>query len=131
MRLVVDGMNVIGSRPDRWWRDRRGAMRRLVATLDRFARETGDHVTVVLDSRPFDMGSKQAAITVRFAPGGRDAGDDEIVRIAERDAAPDTLHVVTSDRELAARVRALGASVIPAGEFRAGLDRYEPDERHG
>jgi predicted RNA-binding protein with PIN domain len=130
MRLIVDGMNVIGSRPDRWWRDRRGAMRRLVAALDRYAREGGDHVTVVLDSRPFDAGEK-GAITVRFAPGGRNAGDDEIVRIAEGDAAPETLHVVTSDRELAARVGRLGAHVIPAGEFRARLDRYEPDERHG
>ena len=129
MRLVVDGMNVIGSRPDRWWRDRRGAMRRLVAALDRYAHETGDHVTVVLDSPPFDTG-EEAAITVRFAPGGRNAGDDEIVRIAEGDAAPETLHVVTSDRELAARVDRLGAHVLPAGEFRAELDRYEPDERH-
>jgi predicted DNA-binding protein (UPF0278 family) len=39
--------------------------------------------------------------------------------------------VVTSDRELEARVRALGASVIPAGEFRAELEQYEQDERHG
>jgi predicted RNA-binding protein with PIN domain len=131
MRLIVDGMNVIGSRPDRWWRDRQGAMRRLVATLERYARETGDHVTVVLDSRPFDTGDRKAEITVRFAPGGRNAGDDEIVRIAECDAAPEALHVVTSDRELEARVRALGASVIPAGEFRAGLEQYEQDERHG
>ena len=29
--LVVDGMNVIGSRPDGWWRDRAGASRRLHA----------------------------------------------------------------------------------------------------
>jgi predicted RNA-binding protein with PIN domain len=124
MRLVVDGMNVIGSRPDRWWRDRRGAMRRIVASLDRYAHETGDHVTLVLDSRPFDTGETQAPITVRFAPGGPNAGDDEIVRIAEGDAAPETLHVVTSDRELAARVAGLGAHVIPAGEFRARLDRW-------
>ena len=44
-RWLVDGMNVIGSRPDGWWRDRRGAMRRLVEDL---ARLEGD-VTVVLD----------------------------------------------------------------------------------
>jgi predicted RNA-binding protein with PIN domain len=124
MRLIVDGMNVIGSRPDRWWRDRRGAMRRLVAALGRYARESGDDVTVVLDSRPFDVGEPDA-ITIRFAPGGRNAGDDEIVRIAEADAAPGTLHVVTSDRELTKRVNALGAHVIPAGGFRAELDRYE------
>jgi predicted RNA-binding protein with PIN domain len=125
MRLVVDGMNVIGSRPDRWWRDRGGAMRRLVAALDAYAKETGNEVTVVLDSRPFEVGEDASSVAVQFAPGGRNAGDDEIVRIVERDSAPDTLHVVTSDRELAARAGALGARVIPAGEFRAELDSFE------
>ena len=32
-RLVVDAMNVIGTRPDGWWRDRDGAARRLIAAL--------------------------------------------------------------------------------------------------
>ena len=116
-------MNVIGSRPDRWWRDRRGAMRSLVETLAAYAADTGDEVTVVLDGRPFELGEGASAVAVRFAPGGRNAGDDEIVRIVEADARPDTLRVVTSDRELGARVRALGARVTPAGELRAELDR--------
>ena len=45
-------MNVIGSRPDGWWRDRRAAMRRLVADL---RGALGEPVTVVLDGRPFDL----------------------------------------------------------------------------
>ena len=118
-------MNVIGSRPDGWWRDREGAMRRLVRTLSAYASETGGEVTVVLDARPFDLGDAADAVAVRFAPGGRNAGDDEIVRIVEGDPAPQTLRVVTSDRELMSRVRALGARVVPAGEFRAELDRFE------
>jgi uncharacterized protein YaiI (UPF0178 family) len=109
-------MNVIGSRPDGWWRDREGAMRRLVTSLRLLAADTGDEVTIVLDSRPFDVGDA-APVEVRFAPGGRNAGDDEIVRIVERDSAPETLRIVTSDRELAARVEALGAAVTPAGGF--------------
>jgi predicted RNA-binding protein with PIN domain len=129
MRLLVDGMNVIGSRPDRWWRDRRAAMRRLVQALDAYAGETGDDVTVVLDSRPFDAGDS-GAVAVRFAPGGRNAGDDEIVRIVEQDAAPETLRVVTSDKELAARVQALGAKLIQAGRFRTELDRLEEPGQH-
>ena len=123
-RLLVDGMNVIGSRPDRWWRDREGAMRRLVQALSAYASETGDEVTVVLDARPFDLGDAAAEVTARFAPGGRNAGDDEIVLIVEGDPAPQTLRVVTSDRELVSRVRTLGARVVPAGEFRAELDRF-------
>ena len=125
MRLIVDGMNVIGSRPDGWWRDRRAAMRRLVDALAARAAETGEEITVVLDSRPFDLGEKVDGVSVRFAPGGRNAGDDEIVRIVERDPAPETLHVVTSDRDLAARVRERGASVVPARAFRASLERFE------
>jgi hypothetical protein len=51
-RWLVDGMNVIGSRPDGWWRDRAGAMRALAVELDRFADATGDQVTVVFDGQP-------------------------------------------------------------------------------
>lgn len=119
MRLLVDGLNVIGSRPDRWWRDRRGAMRRLIAALERYRHKTGAEIIVALDSAPFDVGG--GAVEVRFAPGGRNAGDDEIVRIVERDPAPGTLTVVTSDKQLAARVEALGASVTGSREFRDRL----------
>jgi predicted RNA-binding protein with PIN domain len=120
MRVLVDGMNVIGSRPDGWWRDRRGAIQRLVTTLCRYQGDTGDEVIVVLDSRPFDVGDD--GVGVRFAPGGRNAGDDEIVRIVAADAAPETLTVVTSDRELAARVKEHGACVTGSREFRDTLD---------
>ena len=121
MRLLIDGMNVIGSRPDRWWRNRERAMRRLVTALAAFATATGVDVTVVLDSEPFDL-EELEGVTVVFAPGGRNAADDEIVRILERGPAPETFRVVTSDRELASRVEALGAQVGHAGSFRAELD---------
>ena len=51
-RWIVDGMNVIGSRPTGWWRDRQGAARRLVERLEQLVEATGDEVTVVLDGRP-------------------------------------------------------------------------------
>jgi len=56
-RWIVDGMNVIGSRPTGWWRDRPGAMRGLVEELEAFAGQNGDEVTVVFDGRPFDLDS--------------------------------------------------------------------------
>jgi hypothetical protein len=37
MHRVVDAMNVIGSRPDGWWRDRGRATRRLIDQIDRWA----------------------------------------------------------------------------------------------
>ena len=52
MHLVVDGMNVIGSRPDGWWRDREAASRRLVDRLERLVRADGAEVTVVFDGHP-------------------------------------------------------------------------------
>jgi uncharacterized protein YaiI (UPF0178 family) len=116
---VVDASNVIGARPDGWWRDRAGAARRLVAALDAFAARTGDAVTVVLDA-----GEPPAAerVEVLVAPRrGRDAADDAIVELLEARGS-DGVWVVTSDAELARRVRALGAEVEGAGGFRRRLD---------
>jgi hypothetical protein len=104
---LVDGNNVMGSRPDGWWRDRTGAMRRLVAALEGLDRP----VTIVFDGRPRDVVSER--VEVRFAPHA----DDEIARLA----GPG-LTVATSDAELAERARAAGAEVLGAGRFRALLD---------
>jgi predicted RNA-binding protein with PIN domain len=123
MRWLVDGMNVIGSRPDGWWRDRTGAMVRLVADLDAFAAATGDEVRLVLDGRPRDVGQQTTPrVLVAFAPGGRDAADDEIARLVGADADAARLTVVTSDRALVARVVAAGAQVVGAGSFRARME---------
>jgi predicted RNA-binding protein with PIN domain len=120
-KWVIDGMNVVGSIPDGWWRDRRGAVRRLTGLLGEFAAESGEPVTVVFDGRPFDVSTE--AIEVVFAPsGGPGAADDEIARIVAEDPEPDTITVVTSDRELAERVRANGASVAPSRAFRRRLE---------
>jgi predicted RNA-binding protein with PIN domain len=120
-RWLVDGMNVIGSRPTGWWRDRPGAMRTLVEQLERFADGTGEAVTVVFDGKPFDLEGE--SVDVLFASRrGRNAADDDIAAIVQRDADPGELSVVTSDADLAARVRAAGAAVVGAGEFRRRLD---------
>jgi predicted RNA-binding protein with PIN domain len=121
MRWLVDGMNVIGSRPDGWWRDRDGAMRRLAGELDAFAAATGARVTVVFDGRPRAIDAER--VDVRFAARrGPDAADDDIAALAAADADPAALRVVTSDAALADRVGAAGARVVGAGEFRRRLD---------
>ena len=53
---IVDGNNVMGSRPDGWWRDRRGAQRRLVERLETFAAARDEPVTVIFDGRAHDTG---------------------------------------------------------------------------
>jgi uncharacterized protein YaiI (UPF0178 family) len=116
VRWLVDGMNVIGSRPTGWWRDRPGAMRELVRKLDDFAARTGDEVAVVLDGAPFDLTAER--VDVAFASRrGPDAADDDIAARAEPG-----ITVVTSDRDLARRSREAGADVVGAGELLRRLD---------
>jgi hypothetical protein len=116
----VDGTNVVGSRPDGWWRDRPAAFRRLVETLTALA-AGGDEVTVVFDGRPapgLEAGD-HGGVAVRWADRrGRDAADDAVVALVAADPDPGSRVVVTSDRGLAARVQALGASVEGAAAFR-------------
>jgi predicted RNA-binding protein with PIN domain len=115
-------MNLVGSRPDGWWRDRRGAMQRLVDRLGEFASQSeADQVIVVFDGAPFAV--EAGAVEVAFAPArGRNAADDEIARMVAADARPASLTVVTSDRELARRVDEHGAAVVGAGAFLRTLD---------
>jgi predicted RNA-binding protein with PIN domain len=121
-RWVVDGMNVIGSRPTGWWRDRPKAMRELVEELGTFADATGDEVTVVFDGEPFEVDAP-GGVDVRFASRrGRNAADDDIAALVERDDDPGAISVVSSDGDLARRVRDAGAAVLGAGEFRRRLD---------
>jgi predicted RNA-binding protein with PIN domain len=125
-RWLVDGMNVIGSRPDGWWRDRTGAMRRLAGELDALAGETGEPVTVVFDGAPREIAGDR--VEVRFARRrGPNAADDDIAALAAADDDPASLRVVTSDAGLAARVRPTGAGLVGAGEFRRRLDALGSD----
>ncbi len=122
MRWIVDAMNVIGCRPDGWWRDRRAATARLVDRLERWAVRDGVDVTVVLERPPTpELGSD--TITIAHAPAARaDSADDEIVRLLHRDPHPEQIVVVTSDRVLAQRVTTAGASVYPAHRLRDEID---------
>ena len=124
MRWLIDGMNVIGTRPDAWWKDRHAAMIRLVDMLERFAAAAGEDVTVVFE-RPPSPPIGSTVIEVAHAPRPRrDSADDEIVRRLRDDAEPGAVRVVTSDLWLADRVRAAGASVEAAAPFRALIEGY-------
>ncbi len=122
MRWLVDAMNVIGTHPDGWWRDRHGAMVRLVDQLERWASVTGDEVTVVFEREPSPpIASDQ--IEIAYAPRpGPNAADHEIVRLMRDELDPGEVRVVTSDRALAEQVRSDGGSIEPAASFRRRLD---------
>jgi hypothetical protein len=97
----VDGANVVGARPDGWWRDRAAAASRLFARLQAIARGTPDlEIVLVLEgaARPGVPADTRATdgVLVVHAPA---SGDDEIVRQSSGAAL-----VVTADRELRDRV---------------------------
>jgi predicted RNA-binding protein with PIN domain len=125
VRWLVDGMNVIGTRPDAWWRDRHRAMIGLVDLLERWVARTGEDVTVVFEQPPRPP-IRSTVIAVAHAPKPRrDSADDEIIRLLRE--IPDATHVrvVTSDSWLGQRVRATGATVEAAAAFRTQLEDDE------
>ena len=121
-------MNVIGSRPDRWWNDPDRAVRRMIDQLSLYAEATGDDVTVVFDRRPPDLepGMHGQAVVAFASRRGRNAADHEIVAMVADDDDPPSLTVVTSDQQLIERVRGLGARVSSSGSFRRSLDETNP-----
>jgi predicted RNA-binding protein with PIN domain len=122
VRWIVDGMNVIGSRPDGWWRDRGGAMKVLVERLEQWAAIEGADVTVVFEKPPSPP-IESAVVAVAHAPqAAPNSADDEIARMVLSDAHPEQIRVATSDRDLSERVQAAGASVYPAERLRNLID---------
>jgi predicted RNA-binding protein with PIN domain len=128
-RLLVDGNNVIGSRPNGWWRDRQGAARNLIASLQSLSARSGERIAVVFDGRPlpdFPEGVHEGVLVAYATRAGRDAADDRIVTEVANDHDAGSLTVITSDRGLAERVRALGAHVVGAGMLLSALESARP-----
>src|SRR5947209_5428054 len=122
VRWLIDGMNVIGTRPDGWWRDRDAAMLRLVDMLERWAAAEGENVAVVFERRPSPP-IRSTVVDVLHAPKPKaNAADDEIVRLLRAEPDPAAVRVVTSDRWLADQASAAGASVEGSESFRKRLD---------
>jgi hypothetical protein len=126
--LIVDVANVMGSRPDGWWRDRAGAAVRLLARLAALPGVTltgpdggsvrCDEVVAVVEGRARDVPAPDGVRVVR-APG---SGDDALVACAEELAAAGTPTLaVTADRGLRNRLPA-GTAVAGPGWLLARLD---------
>ncbi len=109
--LLIDAANVVGSRPDGWWRDRAGAATRLVGDVRAAAVASGlpGPIVVVLEGQA-RQGAEEGVeddVTVVHAPG---QGDDTLAELATTAAEPVVL--VSADRALGERCRAVGADVV-------------------
>src|ERR671915_2097437 len=129
-RVIVDGANVVGSRPDGWWRDREGGARRLAGRLaaaltidplglaEAFGHPGADlRVHLVLEgaaARVEDLPTHPKLTVVRAQADG----DTTIAALAADLATDGTggpIVVVTADRALRERVRDAGATTAGPG----------------
>ncbi|MEV6912591.1 NUDIX domain-containing protein [Amycolatopsis sp. NPDC051071] len=136
--LVVDGANVVGSRPDGWWRDRRGAAKRLRDKLATLA-ETGfadpalpgggewswwPKVVLVVEGKARGV-EPVSGVEVVDAEADGDSRIVAVTRAARSEGPEDHVVVVTADRELRSRVEALGASTLGPGTLLGHLDHRD------
>ena len=143
LTIIVDGANVVGSRPDGWWNDRAGAASRLRAQLEPLASAgvaalPGDPGPGPGDGRELSATGRAAVLRMTWLPeivlvvegAARPAaaedgaggvrvvaapgeGDDTIAELAAR--TPGRRLVVTADRELRRRCTAAGAEIAGPG----------------
>lgn len=122
---IIDAYNVLGARPDGWWRNRALALARLLDAVAAW-RPEGDEVIVMIDGWPHAEVPERVwkGLDIRYAhrrgPDGADRAIADLVRGADDPAG---MTVVTSDSRLRSEVLDGGAAVEGAGTFRARLDR--------
>jgi hypothetical protein len=110
--VIVDAANVVGSVPDGWWRDRRGATERL---RDRLVSCAAGGLAGHPGPLDIILVVEGAARGVESVPGVRveespGSGDDRITELVA-ETQERTRLVITADRELRRRVVELGAEV--------------------
>jgi hypothetical protein len=112
--VIVDAANVVGSKPDGWWRDRSGATRRLRDSLASLPQQglpgvaPPVDVVLVVEGAARGIADEDSPIRVVAADG---SGDDAIVDMVAAAGDRPTI-VVTADRGLRERVQAMGADVV-------------------
>jgi hypothetical protein len=113
--LVIDAANVIGSRPDGWWRDRPGAAAKLVARVVRAITEGAlvDPVVVVLEGAARAGAPADSPVAgLRVIHADRDGDSAIVAQVAALSANGVAATVVTADRGLRDRIASAGGQVV-------------------
>ena len=105
-RVFLEGKNVMGSRPDGWWRNRVGAAPRLFAEIAPLALGHGGVWTIVFDGKetPCVPPSPECLIVVHTGRARRDGADDRIMELVHEHPDRAAALVYTSDAKLRTRV---------------------------
>jgi hypothetical protein len=109
--VLVDAANVVGSRPDGWWRDRPAAASRLVRQIRvaAAASQLPVPVLVVLEGAARRGVAEGMEDDVEVVHAGGE-GDDAIAAIAG--AAVEPVLLVSADRELRRRTQRDGVTAV-------------------
>lgn len=123
--IVVDAANVVGSRPNGWWRDRAGAARQLLERLTGLEKRLAQpaEVVVVLEGKAKSADPDVDGVRVVLADGSGDDAIVDVVAAAVEQHSGRSVTVVTADRGLRERVESLGATTVGPGWL---LERIEP-----
>lgn len=130
--LLIDAANVVGSRPDGWWRDRAAAAGRLAELVgalwargipagllgaghDAWWPET----VLVVEGQARALTARPPGVQIVRAPAD---GDSAIIRECRERRGASQLTVVTADAALRRTVAALGARTVSPGALWAQLD---------
>ena len=129
--VLVDVANVVGSRPDGWWRDRAGATTRLLDRLAGLPGRTlpgpdGTPVAVTALVAVVEGQARAAQVPTGLRVVRADgSGDDALAAVAaELAEGDDELLVVTADRGLRARLPG-SAGVTGPGWLLGAVDRAD------
>ncbi|NNF55157.1 MAG: RNA-binding protein [Acidimicrobiales bacterium] len=104
---ILDGNNIMGSRPDKWWNDRPAAMERLGQEIAHWCWTHDDTVHLVFDGPHLSNVDALAGgnLRIEFAQrSARNAADDVIVELAHTLDGADVT-VVSADKGLKERLR--------------------------
>lgn len=125
MAYLIDGNNLLGTLFPGFYRDPENK-RKLVRRLIAFQRSTRSRTILVFDGAASADAEAMAASQDRFAivhPPPGESADSAIREILDGLGDRRKMVVVSSDREIRAFARLMGAAVMSSREFKAELNR--------